>query len=331
MKTRLDYIDRMKGFAILLMVLGHVYLFSLHVAGGVVNRFISSCHMYIFMFMSGYVAYVADAGTLRRKLQKRLPTYILPAFALKWAMFPIAVFMGVARWDEFAGRALTGGYWYLKCLFIFCLLQYPVLKCRRLRYELAFILAVYVLFLVCWKMFPKIATEQYIPLEHCSCFYPSFVLGYYFRKYNLMPRLASSNTLFTVALVGYVYLFFADIQGPVVGNLLNRYLRPTLAIIFITGLFLRQEGKTSRFLDWLAYFGRNSLDVYLFNGVFVLSYTIMDMTVVKDWTYANGMPMLTLLVGIAVSVIIAYCCVWIGKLLHCSKILDLCIYGKRQQ
>ena len=28
MKQRLDYIDRIKGFAILLMVLGHVYLFA---------------------------------------------------------------------------------------------------------------------------------------------------------------------------------------------------------------------------------------------------------------------------------------------------------------
>ncbi len=34
MKQRLDYIDRMKGFAILLMVLGHVYLFALHASGG---------------------------------------------------------------------------------------------------------------------------------------------------------------------------------------------------------------------------------------------------------------------------------------------------------
>ncbi len=38
--------------------------------------------MYIFMFMSGYVAYVADATTLRHKLLKRVPTYIFPAFVL---------------------------------------------------------------------------------------------------------------------------------------------------------------------------------------------------------------------------------------------------------
>lgn len=34
MNTRLNYIDRMKGFAILLMVLGHVYLFALNITGG---------------------------------------------------------------------------------------------------------------------------------------------------------------------------------------------------------------------------------------------------------------------------------------------------------
>ncbi len=36
MKRRLDYIDRMKGFAILLMVLGHVYLAPAHLC--------SRCH-----------------------------------------------------------------------------------------------------------------------------------------------------------------------------------------------------------------------------------------------------------------------------------------------
>lgn len=32
--------------------------------------------MYIFMFMSGYVAYVADENTLKKKILKRLPTYL---------------------------------------------------------------------------------------------------------------------------------------------------------------------------------------------------------------------------------------------------------------
>ena len=284
--------------------------------------------MYIFMFMSGYVAYVADENTLKKKIRKRLPTYLLPAFMLCWLSFPIAVFMGKKEWGDFFTSALTGGFWYLKCLAIFCLLQYPIVKCRKLWLELSFAAIVYVIFAAMWKLYPQYATEQYIPFEHCVCFYPSFLIGYYFRKYSLMQKLAQRNWIFSVCLIGYVYLYFADIQAPVIGNVCNRYIRPTLAILFITYLFLQQEGSTNWFLRKLEYFGRNSLDVYLFNGYFVLGYTMIDMTAVRDWTEAHNMPFATLLVAITVSVIIAYCCVWIGKLLHTSNLLEKWLYGK---
>ncbi len=327
MKQRLDYIDRMKGFAILLMVLGHVYLFALHDSGGGVINFISSCHMYIFMFMSGYVAYVADTTTLRRKLRKRIPTYIFPAFVLGWILFPVFVGLGVKKWTDFTSTVLTGGYWYLKCLAIFALLQYPILKCRRFPFEATFITIVYILFVVLWKSFPNIATEQYIPFEHCTCFYPSFVLGYYFRKYNLMQRLASANWLFTIALVGYVYLLFANIPGHSLSILSERYIRPTLAIILFSYIFLQQESKKSHFLDWLNWFGRNSLDVYLFNGLFVLTYSIADLTVLRDFSDAHNMPLLPLLVAIPLSIGIAYACVGIGKLMRMSDFLRKWCYG----
>ncbi len=279
--------------------------------------------------MSGYVAYAADVTTLRHKLLKRIPTYILPAFVLGWLLFPISVGLGINQWTDFVGTTLTGGYWYLKCLAIFACLQYPILKCRRLAFEITFIIVVYILFIVLWKRFPYIATEQYIPFEHCACFYPSFVLGYYFRKYNLMQRLASANWLFTVALMGYIYLLFADIPEHSLRTLSERYIRPTLAIMFISYIFLQQEGKKSRFLNWLNWFGRNSLDVYLFNGLFVLTYSVADLTVLRDFADTHNMPLLPLLVAVPLSVGIAYICVGIGKLMRMSEFLKRWCYGLR--
>ncbi len=279
--------------------------------------------------MSGYVAYAADVTTLRHKLLKRIPTYIFPAFVLGWLLFPISVGLGINQWTDFVGTTLTGGYWYLKCLAIFACLQYPILKCRRLAFEITFIIVVYILFIVLWKRFPYIATEQYIPFEHCACFYPSFVLGYYFRKYNLMQRLASANWLFTVALMGYIYLLFADIPEHSLRTLSERYIRPTLAIMFISYIFLQQEGKKSRFLNWLNWFGRNSLDVYLFNGLFVLTYSVADLTVLRDFADTHNMPLLPLLVAVPLSVGIAYICVGIGKLMRMSEFLKRWCYGLR--
>lgn len=54
---RVDYIDRMKGFAIFLVVMGHVYFISLSNSSAAVSQVIYSFHMSLFMFLSGLVAY----------------------------------------------------------------------------------------------------------------------------------------------------------------------------------------------------------------------------------------------------------------------------------
>ena len=49
MNNRIDYIDRMKGFAIFLVVMGHVLGFSFRQPDDVAGRWISSFHMPLFM------------------------------------------------------------------------------------------------------------------------------------------------------------------------------------------------------------------------------------------------------------------------------------------
>lgn len=55
---RIQYLDRIKGFAILLVVIGHVYIFSFGMTDTLVFKIIGSFHMHLFMFVSGYVAYI---------------------------------------------------------------------------------------------------------------------------------------------------------------------------------------------------------------------------------------------------------------------------------
>lgn len=56
MKQRIDYIDRMKGMAIFLVVMGHVYGMVFNQGEDITYKWISSFHMPLFMFLSGLVA-----------------------------------------------------------------------------------------------------------------------------------------------------------------------------------------------------------------------------------------------------------------------------------
>ena len=67
MKQRILYIDRIKGLAIILVVVGHLYTFSEATDGNLVNKFIGSFHMALFMFVSGFVAYILPPQAVRKR------------------------------------------------------------------------------------------------------------------------------------------------------------------------------------------------------------------------------------------------------------------------
>jgi uncharacterized membrane protein YcfT len=50
---RIQYIDRLKGLAIILVVMGHI--FGFHQPDDGINTFIYTFHMPLFMFLSGLV------------------------------------------------------------------------------------------------------------------------------------------------------------------------------------------------------------------------------------------------------------------------------------
>ena len=56
MQQRINYIDRLKGLAILLVVMGHVYVIALDLTDEVVYRVIGSFRMSLFMYLSGLAA-----------------------------------------------------------------------------------------------------------------------------------------------------------------------------------------------------------------------------------------------------------------------------------
>ena len=56
MTKRVGYIDKLKGFAIILVVMGHVLEWGMGISDSPANLFYSSFHMPLFMFLSGLFA-----------------------------------------------------------------------------------------------------------------------------------------------------------------------------------------------------------------------------------------------------------------------------------
>ena len=114
---RLDYIDKLKGMTILLVVMGHLAEHSMDITTMPFNVMYASFHMPMFMFLSGIFAYkaftdysLAEIGAWIRKkfLRVIVPFFIVGGFyGLVSTGNPLDVYIGT-----------IGGYWFLPALFI---------------------------------------------------------------------------------------------------------------------------------------------------------------------------------------------------------------------
>lgn len=121
MEKRIDYIDRMKGLAIFLVVMGHVYGMAFAQSDDVVYRVISSFHMPLFMFLSGLVACsgVKTPYWSLSRLAKKMRGLLVPllVFGMCFTMtFTKDIVSGIIAFLESPNK---NGYWYLMTLAVF--------------------------------------------------------------------------------------------------------------------------------------------------------------------------------------------------------------------
>lgn len=120
MKSRIEYIDQLKGFAILLVVVGHVLIFSFRVQGEAYispwRDVIYSFHMPLFAFLSGLFTKTIDSWVRFRRLVERFmfPMIVIGSFyAVVWKGHNLV---------EFVLHGYKFGYWY----FLFILSAYMI-------------------------------------------------------------------------------------------------------------------------------------------------------------------------------------------------------------
>ena len=86
MGNRILYIDKLKGFAILFVVMGHLTDKSLVNEGNLLNDIIYSVHMPLFMFLSGLFAF-NKTTTFKNMLYKRFSRLMMPYFFIGGGVF----------------------------------------------------------------------------------------------------------------------------------------------------------------------------------------------------------------------------------------------------
>lgn len=112
---RLVYIDILKGIAIIMVVMGHMFVPYTDYLQSPVNQMIYSVHMPLFIFLSGFVFHLSKGKNgIKTTVTKRVLSLLLPFFCFA-AIYCFA--KNISYTDMLLKNEMHNGYWFTLVLF----------------------------------------------------------------------------------------------------------------------------------------------------------------------------------------------------------------------
>lgn len=316
---RIAYIDRLKGLCILAVIVGHFIIWPLGLDDDYVTSFVTSFHMPIFMFLSGFV--ISSTPNISKCIRK-IPQFIFPMLIVGALL---TLFTGHPLKD-FIFSSTKSGYWYLWVLSIFyfllsilsrnsnkSLISHPVR-------EVIFGIIIFALFLFLKLFCPKILSV-FFSFDQCFALWPCFFLGFMSRRYSMTNYILKYNWISTIGILAYTLLLIFYATG-----LKHLYMLVSVAsIIPFILLFKKRNNYNTRIEQELAKIGRSSLDIYIYHYFIVNSILLLEL---GKWLRITRNFFLEGLISLAFSLAIAYLCILIGSIIKEYTLLNKIIYGR---
>lgn len=323
---KIVHIDRLKGLAILVMVIGHVYLFVLNNHSGPINRMIT-CNMPLFMFLSGVV--VSYPISPKKWLNKAC-RFMSPSIFIGITCF--LLLHNFVSWDNTLLSVIeffyipSRGYWYLVALTIFyaTLIFMGLKKEKNILIDIFIAFTFYILFFIGWKYGGKLGNN--FCMEHCTCYYPFFIFGYLLKNYyDGTNFLILYNSIFTISIFAFLFFFNYNAETHLVKNLIDRLLMPISAIIICVVIFAKRETKITALENFLSFLGRNSLNIYVWHGLLL---PFVNLFMLEKFFKAGNNILIELIIATILGLTISVVSLYIGKLFMTSNFVRIVFYGE---
>lgn len=324
---RLVYIDILKGIAIILVVMGHMFVPYTDYLDSTVNQMIYSVHMPLFIFLSGFVFHLSQGKhSVRITIMKRILSLLLPFFCLS-AVYCFA--NDISYSDMLLKNEMHNGYWFTLVLFEIILISIVIeMLTKRIRggqngkvaVDLILNVGLILILLIIAKI--ELIPEPYKTLfstDKVAKFYMFFQMGKFVNTYSMFGSLFKKQWVYTFCMVAYFFLFTKfgyDLQGV---NAMS-FILPVCGIIVLTNMVEKNQ-MLLNYHGVLASIGKNSLEIYLVHFLFLS-------LIPKEIIDSCGSVYLQLFVLLLLSVVCIMVSLATAKFIHGSNILDFLLFGK---
>ena len=196
---RIEYLDALRGFAILLVIVGHLVQSNYqHALANPIFNIIYSFHMPLFFFLSGCARSISEKErflmvnfrSVFKDIIKKFASLIIPSII--WSIVVPNFFRSGTTWTW----GSLSSYWFLNVLFVIMVLwDIMVLLAKWLRSNFAVIAMIAIGIIICF-----ILNIYRIPLVY----FILFLLGYVWQRKSVSEKIPSA----VVSIVAIIFLLF---------------------------------------------------------------------------------------------------------------------------
>ena len=346
-KERIEYLDALRGFTMILVILNHVAAYNLGVdvySEENLHFYLRLFRMPLFFFVSGFVFYKANFfdtfGNIITFIKKKLFVQIISPFLFFLCYIH---FMDLPYIESIMSDTKVG-YWFTFTLFSYFIIYIiirSILKVFKIKESHSLI----ILFIIGFLLY-NFSARYYIS-KFCGIptdilnfigagrlhYFSFFILVIIIRKnFKSFECILDKAVLIIIAVLTFFLInIFIDYNG--MNELISQNIKFVLAISGIIIVFsffrknttyFRQEGLISKTLQ---YIGKRTLDIYLIH-FFFLSY---NMPKIVTYFTEHNLPIYEFTLSLVMTTIIISLCLLVGSILRISPTMAHYLFGAKEK
>lgn len=335
---RIEYIDAMRGFTMILVVLAHIATFCVDLEGAPkYHSYLRIFRMPLFFFISGFVLYkdgvVWNLQHIGKFLKKKFSVQIISTAIF----FTIALYISNATFTEWITDSAKGGYWFTYTLFVYFVF-YSIIRFIFRKKEDYVILIVAAFFnVINWPPLYNaipfsdcVKNTLGIELWHYFCY---FLIGTLVKKhFGVVQQMLDKDAFLMVCILLFFLLniFSAFVPYNGIIGVVSSFCKSMSGILIVLGFFRKNQAwftQEKRIGRSLQYIGRRTLDIYLLHYFFLPKQMSQVVTIFRDFP----MPAIEFVFSLVVALIVIAFCLIISNVLRLSPTLAHLLFGARKE
>lgn len=278
-KTRNEFVDSMRGVAMLLVILGHTMTgCTVDSQSSFLFNVVWSLQMPLFILISGYVTKysnpICNASQLINYVKRRTIAYMLPfcvwSFLIRGILFAQYDYLNI----KYLLWHMDSGYWFLTTIWtismIFGLAGYVAERLGNGSFikKQIVLLVVYLAGMFVLTVVGLAAGLAFFAIKLTLYYMPFYYAGYLFGQFDetILAKTMGRKVIDCMIAISFAFWLFITLRFSLyevpdgVFAIGGRAATSLAGCIAVTGLLRKQFLKTRGILPWL---GRHSLEIYL--------------------------------------------------------------------